>query len=423
MRHDGALLSGAWIWIHRRGRRAAILLLLFGPLVLACGRVPRIPAEGTLAGQKISTTVDSPLAKYYLEDYLPGERGDAARDVAIEEALALAETGPLDRYLLKRLSDRVSPDFATIEFVRRLYENPGHRRFQDEYNARFHEFTDPEISPSPPAPEAYRSYFLAFVPGYAYRMEPGTGADFAAQRRLMRRYGFETTLIETDELGSVEENAAHIAGTLERLAADHERIIVISTSKGGPEVALALGAFVPPDTLKRVRAWISIGGLLRGSPIADRWNRWPRSWVARFALPRAGYDPSVVRNLSTEVRRAAFDRLCFPSHLLTVQYVGVPLSGDVSPSARSRYEAMRPRGPNDGLTLLVDELIPCGNVVVDLGLDHFYRHPLLDLKALALAWTVLAELERDGSTPPPSSRTSTESEPLPPPNKTLTSPR
>ena len=62
-----------------------------------------------------------------------------------------------------------------------------------------------------------------------------------------------------------------------------------------------------------------------------------------------------------------------PEHVLMLQYVGVPLSGHIGDAVAGRYEALRPLGPNDGLTLLADELIPGSIVVTDVGLDHFYR--------------------------------------------------
>lgn len=57
-------------------------------------------------------------------------------------------------------------------------------------------------------------------------------------------------------------------------------------------------------------------------------------------------------------------------------------------------EAIRSLGPNDGLTLLADELIPGGVVVTDVGLDHYYKDPIIELKTIALAHVVIEELER-----------------------------
>jgi hypothetical protein len=50
---------------------------------------------------------------------------------------------------------------------------------------------------------------------------------------------------------------------------------------------------------------------------------------------------------------------------------------------------IRPLGPNDGSTLLADELVPGGIVVTNIGLDHYYKDPIIELKTIALAYVVL----------------------------------
>jgi hypothetical protein len=371
------------------------LLIGVAMLTVGCRGVPRVPAEGIVAAQRVATTVDSEIAKHYLEQYLPGRRNHERHDAAIGRAVSEADAGPLDRETLRRLSRRTSPDLATLYFASRLHSVPADRRLHDEHADWLERLSDGGIYSR--APEALGSYLLVFAPGYGWRMDPSTGADFARQRLLLGRQGFRTHLIESDELGSVEANADLIAEALEQLANRHERMIVISTSKAGPEVALALGELVPEASLARVRAWVSIGGLLRGSPLADRWGRWPRSWAGWLILKSQGLDPAVISNLRTRKRTGVFERLRFPEHLLMVQYIGTPLSGQVGLSAWGRYRTMRRLGPNDGLTLLADELVPGGHVIAAIGLDHFYRHPAIDLKTLALAYTVIGELEGEGT--------------------------
>jgi hypothetical protein len=383
-----------------RARRFALCFLIcLAYLTAGCRRAPPLPAEGVVAGQPVSTTVDSAIAKHYLENYLHGRRTHADYDSIIDRAVAEADAGPLNRETLRRLSRSTSPDVATLYFAARLYDIPAHRRLQDEHLAWLERLTGRGGYPS--APEGFRSYLLVFAPGYGWRMDPTTGADFARQRYLLERQGFRTHLIESDELGSVEANAALIAEALEQLAGHHERMIVISTSKAGPEVALALGELLPEAPLARVRAWVSIGGLLRGSPLADRWSRWPRSWAGWLIFKWQGLNPEVIGNLRTRKRTEVFERLRFPEHLLMVHYIGTPLSGQVGPAALSRYRVMRPLGPNDGLTLLADELAPGGAALTAVGLDHFYLHPAIDPKTLALAYTVLGELERGGPSSTP----------------------
>jgi hypothetical protein len=346
-----------WRW----SRTLLVLLFFLMLCASACHSKPRFSVAGLLAGQYVATTVDSALAKYYLVHYLKGHRITLEYDTAIAQALNEGPVDPADREGLQQLSQRFSTDFATIHFVARLYDTPANRHAQDAFHAFLQQRTTAAATPVTPFLDASRSSLIAFVPGYAYKKDQTTGADFARQRRVMMQEGFHTVLIETDELGSVEANAAIIADTLVRLGAQHDKIILVSASKGGPEVALALGERLPAAALRHVQAWISVGGLLRGSPYADRWLSWPKCWLAHLVFAFQGLRPPVIRNLSTAVRRAAFARLRVPAHILTLQYVGVPLSGHIGTSTSGRYSALEPLGPNDGLTLLADELVPGGS--------------------------------------------------------------
>ena len=361
----------------------------------ACAAPARIPATGVIAGQRVATTVDAPIARDYLERYLRGDRSDATLVAAVEGSAREGAADPHDREALGRLARRYSTDLATLHFVARLYDHPDNRRVQDAFHRRVRELTrgNRAIAPN-------RAYLVAFVPGYAYRRDPTTGADFARQRAVLEAAGFRTLLIETEELAGVERNAALVAERLARLAEGEERIIIVSASKGGPETALALGEGLSVDAARRVKAWISVGGLLRGSPYADRYLGWPRRWLAALALTWEGLPTSLVRDMSTAERAPALARLRLPAHLVTLQYVGAPLSGQVPPWSQGRYCVLRAHGPNDGLTLLADELLAGGLVVTDLGLDHYYQDPAIDLKTLALLAAVLDELRRRAPEPP-----------------------
>jgi hypothetical protein len=374
------------------------LILVLVVLVTVWSSMPfggtRYPVTGTLAGQPVKTTVDSELAAHYLEHYLRGERSSDEHDREIDRVLKELNPHPSDRDALRLLSERVSTDFATIHFAARVYEGPANRRAQEAFHELVEKVRASRLTTALLPPAVRESYLIAFVPGYAYKKDRTTGADFARQRELLRDGGVQTLLIETDELGTVEDNAKIVADAISHLRQEPKKVIIVSASKGGPETALALGQLLPPEAGTHVRAWISVGGLLKGSPYADQALRWPKRWLAGIVLTFQGLRTSVIKNLSTEVRTAAFGRLRFPPHLLTLQYVGVPLSGDIGTATRGRYHALRALGPNDGLTLLADELVPDGIVVTDVGLDHYYRDPHIDLKTVALAGVVIDELER-----------------------------
>lgn len=98
--------------------------------------------------------------------------------------------------------------------------------------------------------------------------------------------------------------------------------------------------------------------------------------------------------MSRAAGQKRFDSHPIPKHILTLQYVGVPLSGQVSADVQARYGKLRTEGPNDGLTMLADELVPGGIPILEPGLDHYYRDPDIVLKSLALPRVVIRELER-----------------------------
>ena len=185
-----------------------------------------------------------------------------------------------------------------------------------------------------------------------------------------------------------------IADDIARLSRQGRPIVLISASKGGAEAALALGRELPSQQSRAVVAWLSIGGLLRGSPYADWAWKWPRKWVASIVYRQRRLDPRVIPNLRTQVRRAVFEGLAFPEHILLLQYVGTPLSGHIKKDVRKRYKIIRKIGPNDGLTLLLDEVISGSGVITDIGLDHYYRDPQIDLKTFALTMVMIEEVRR-----------------------------
>jgi hypothetical protein len=375
-----------------RTLRAALALLSLG--LCACAPIARFQSSGMLAGQAVDTAVDSRVAAYYLERYLPGERGDPEMAETIDETLATLDPAPRDREGLEQLTQELSTDFATMHFVSKLYADPENRRLQDRYTAFIEQLKDPAYEPDPADVERYTAYKPVFVPGYAYRSNPANGANFAQQRELLAELEFAPMLIETEELGSVESNVAVIERELRELMRENERIVIVSTSKGGPETAMALSALRNDPGIGRVKAWISVGGLLRGSPYADRYLSGIKRFFARIMLKRRGQPPDILENLSTTVRRPSFEALNLPSNLLMLHYVAAPLSGQVPEETRGRYKILREQGPNDGLTLLADELVEGGLVVTELGLDHYFRAPDIDVRTVALTYAVLEEVER-----------------------------
>src|SRR5271165_6608170 len=360
-----------------------------------CVSHPAIPVTGRLANTTISTTVDSALAK----DYLAASSNHRAESGNTAERISAIEASfgdrPLDWRTLRDLSEATSPDFATIYFINRCLSDHTNERFQAGYLSELQrvESLIHQRNWARTVRTSLRGYKMLFIPGFHYLSDPSSGADFLNQRTLMRELGLDVQLAATEEDGTIEENAEIIARIVRSESRYHSKIIVVSTSKAGPETALALGRLLRPSETTSVRAWISVGGLIRGTLLADRVVTWPKSWIFRVIFSHEKIEFRSLPGLTARASRARMNSIRLPQHILVVQYVAAPLSGDIAGDVRARYSYLRKYGPNDGLTLLADELVPGGVTIIEPGFDHFYRDPEINLKSLAVANLVADELD------------------------------
>ena len=165
--------------------------------------------------------------------------------------------------------------------------------------------------------ELSRFRFL-FVPGFHYRTDPSSGADFAGPRTYLRNCGFDTRLVEVEEDGTIEQNAAFIAAAVRKETFDGKHLIIVSTSIGGPETAVALGKLLSVDDLRPVAAWISVGGLLGGTVLADEAQRWPISWLTKLAFLFKSIDTRAIPGMTTVSSRRRMTELLFLKSILVL---------------------------------------------------------------------------------------------------------
>jgi hypothetical protein len=198
--------------------------------------------------------------------------------------------------------------------------------------------------------------------------------------------GFNCDFVETDEEGTVEANADLVIAAIRARAQSGRRLILVSASKSGPEVALALTRMGPAET-RHVAAWINTVGALQGSPMADE----------RLA-PELEYIVGKVNlggreSMMTALSRQRFNSFHVPEHVLVINYFGIPVTGSISFLARRGFFPLQKHGPNDGVLLLSDMIFPGGITLAELGSDHFLLSDHLDITTVALAITVIGWLE------------------------------
>ncbi len=228
---------------------------------------------------------------------------------------------------------------------------------------------------------------IGVVPGAFYRDHYDTGADGARIFAIAKKLGCVAELIPVPSFGRLDENAAVIA---DWLAANRgKRIALVSLSKGGADVKRALT--LRPDAFADVAAWISLSGIVNGTPLIAWLRARPlRWWAVRIILWWRGQSRKTLTDLhhQPESKWPAV-----PPNLRIVHVIGFPMERDiVHPWAPRAYKRLAPLGPNDGGGIILADCVNFPGIVCPiLGADHYFSPswdivPLLtEIVAAALA--------------------------------------
>lgn len=347
--------------------------------------------KGNFLGQNINTSIDSKIAAYYFNKLIGNTISNPNYDTVINKSTFQLQERVINNNDMAILTNTLSVDFATLFFAQRMYSEPKNKEAQNLFQSYIISQDNEQTMPNC---TNVNEYAYVFVPGLFYIRHSELGGDFKTQREQLNQMGLTTYLIEINEVGTVLENAQIIAKELKRLSATHQKMVVVSASKGGPDLAYALGKLMSWNESKSIKAWISLGGVLRGSQVADNYLTGLNRLYAKTILFFAGGNIDFVEDLSIEKSIDRFNSLCFPEDLLIIHYVGAPLSSQVSKKVKKNFNILSKMGPNDGLTTLIDELTPQGIVITELGLDHFYKDENIDKKTIALMYTALDILKQ-----------------------------
>jgi hypothetical protein len=372
--------------------------LLVAALALSACALPyrQIPASGVVYGQAVETRVDSPLAAYFLEHFDDWRESDSAH---ARELVALPEcsAASLGRDELKQLSVRTSVDVAGLYAAKCLIE--ANRDIGNEFAQIFSHIqglSEPAAAKREGMLDQAQNFAVLVVPGWDY-IDSGsvTGADFARQLQQFSELGIASYRAPIDQNGGVEENAAVVRSEISRISRIHEQLIVVSASSSSPAVALALGDPVHHADLTSVRAWLNLGGILGGMRLIDSFSDGLGYVALRTFTFFNGWDMDDVESMSAARSHERLAKTRLPAHLVVINYIGIPFSGDVSSRVSFFYSRLRAHGPNDGLTLVTDPVLPGTHTLVALGQDHFFADdPELEARTLALAALITREVAR-----------------------------
>ncbi len=345
-----------------------------------------LPVRGMIAGQSLESRVDSEAARYYVANYLAGKRTDPALDARIDRVYQKMNGHLPGREELKEVSDEFSPDFAALLFADEIARVPKNRRFRSLFDAAYDVTRESFGTGRFEVPSTAVNYELLFVPTYLYNRFTFTGADLAGPRKALAEAGFPCYFVKTIDDGPIESNAEIIMAAIRARVQSGRRLIIISASKSGPEVALALTKLGASGTA-HVAAWVNNVGAIQGTPLIDD------KLIPEIEFFVGKVDKAGVESLSVARSRQRFESFMIPEHVLVINYFGIPVSGTVSFRARRGFYPMQKYGPNDGMVLLADMVFPGGITVTEIGSDHFMGDRDRDIVAVALTTTVIRWLD------------------------------
>jgi hypothetical protein len=337
-------------------------------ILLSLSACAGLPVRGIVGGQTIETRVDSEVARYYLGSYLAGNRTNPTLDARIDQIYQAIDG---------HLPGRIEAD--------QIARVPANRRFRSAFD-QVYEYTRKAFPEGRMQIPQAGNYDVLFVPTYLYKRLTFTGADMAVPRKALQKVGFTCHFVETQDDGTIEANADLVAAAIRGLAPSGRRLIIVSASKSGPEVALALTKLGPAET-HHVAAWINTVGALQGTPLID--DR---------VLPEVEFivgkvNPAGVASMTTTQSRQRFESFRIPKHVFVVNYFGIPTVGSISFLAAKGFYPLRKYGPNDGIVLLPDMIFPDGVTLAQVGSDHLRLNDHMDIAGVALAVTVINWLE------------------------------
>ena len=273
---------------------------------------------------------------------------------------------------LRALAAAEGVDFATAALYHRVRSDPRRRGFISRVEA-------PD-DPAPPG-EVPR---VVVMPGAFAREYPHTGADGARVFELAAQLGWPAERVEVPSLAPMADNAAALARVL---ACGGDRpTVVVSLSKGGADVRAALERTEVTNEWRDVRAWVSLSGIVTGTPLVE----WLRARPVRCAGVRVLLRLRRQRfAVVDELRRgpgAPLGRpLVTPPGLRVIHVAAFPLQRHLGDAwARRGHARLAPLGPNDGGGILLADVarLP-GDLYPVWAADHYLR-PAWDVRPLLL---------------------------------------
>jgi hypothetical protein len=237
---------------------------------------------------------------------------------------------------------------------------------------------------------------IGIIPGAFHGQHKHTGADGVRLAETLHGVADRIEVVPVKSFGLLDENASTILNWLE--ANRGRRIALASISKGGADVKRALASSRAERAFATVNAWISVSGIVQGTPLVGWLQARPlRSGAFSLLLRLQGHRAAAVGELrrGEDAPLARWPEL--PRHLCIVHVCAFPLKQHLRHHWAPRgYDRLLPLGPNDGGGILLGDLPRLPGIICPIwGADHYFQ-PSWDatplLRAIACAALVSGDV-------------------------------
>ena len=210
------------------------------------------------------------------------------------------------------------------------------------------------------------------VPGLSGDTVSAIVGPFMCARNEMAVRGYHTEVVWLNGRTGCDTNADTLQREVHKFADKHaSKINIIGYSKGCTDVLHMLANH--PDTHSHIKAVVSLGGIVAGSPLADTTPNWLRKIVQYFPLPTSTFgDGRAIQDLTCQFREQWLQQHTLPSTIRYASIAAVPTPDRVSRILRSPYRQLsRYSRYNDSQVVAQNTLLPVGEVLATVNADHW----------------------------------------------------
>lgn len=223
-----------------------------------------------------------------------------------------------------------------------------------------------------PTPDT--SAHIVIVPGMFAKEKPDIGGDGALLKTIASSLGLTVSTAPTNTQASVSENADVLHQYLQQMQSDH--VWIVSLSRGSADVKFMLSRHKTATYLPIVKQWISVSGIVTGTPLFQRILKRP-VYAKAVSLLCTLRGISARLPVELDASYPFWSESCDQYPFGVTHVAPIPLDWHVTRPVQPRYARLKHLGPTDGIVMLTELLAQQGTIYPIWGADHMLRVPNL----------------------------------------------